>query len=57
MKEQRELVNKIKEVDEKEILKYLSGKIFNGNNIIEKFLNFFSLFYCRIVNIKIIEFK
>jgi hypothetical protein len=54
---QRELVNKIKTVEEKEVIKYLSGRIFNGNNFVEKFFNFFSLLYCRIVNIKVIEFK
>lgn len=57
IKEEREKVNKIKKVDEKEVLKYLSGKLFNGENIIERFFNFFSLLYCRIVNIKVIELK
>jgi GT2 family glycosyltransferase len=57
IKEERELVNKIKIIEEKEVIKYLSGKIFNGNNFVEKFFNFFSLFYCRIVNIKVIEIK
>jgi GT2 family glycosyltransferase len=57
IKEQRESVNRIKKISEQEVLGYLSGKIFNGNNIFEKFFNFFSLLYCRIVNIKVIEIK
>ena len=54
---ERKSVNRIKRADEKDVLKYLSGKMFNGNNFIEKYFNFFSLLYCRIVNIKTIEFK
>jgi GT2 family glycosyltransferase len=57
IKEQREKENRIKKVDEKNVIKYLSGKVFNGENIIERFFNFLSLLYCRIVNIKVIELK
>lgn len=57
IKKERNKVNKLKRADENEILKYLSGKIFNGNNIIEKYFNFFSLLYCRIMRIKVIEIK
>lgn len=57
IKEMRNEVIKIKTTDENDVLKNLSGKIFNGNNIFEKFINFFSLLYCRIFNIKVIENK
>ena len=54
---ERESVNEFKKIDEKEVIKMLSGKMFNGDNFIEKYFNFFSLLYCRIVNIRTIEFK
>jgi GT2 family glycosyltransferase len=57
IKEQREKENRFKKIDENEVIKYLSGKLFNGKNLLEKFLNFFSLLYCRILNIKVIEIK
>jgi len=57
IKEMRSEVIKIKTTDENDVLKNLSGKIFNGSNIFEKCVNFFSLLYCRIFNIKVIENK
>lgn len=57
IKEQREKDSRIKKVDEREVIKYLSGKFFNGENIFERFFNYFSILYCRIVNIKVIEVK
>ena len=57
IKKQREKENVTKKIDEREVIKYLSGKIFNGENFIERFFNFFSLIYCRIVNIKVIELQ
>ncbi len=55
--EQREKESRTKKVDEGEVIKYLSGKLFNGENIFERFFNFFSILYCRIVNIEVIEVK
>jgi GT2 family glycosyltransferase len=54
---QRNKENNYKKIDEKEVIKYLSGKLFNGENLFEKFFNFFSLLYCRVLNIKVIEHK
>jgi GT2 family glycosyltransferase len=50
-------ISKIKIINEEEILKSLSGKIFNGDNFFEKLINFLSLLYCRLFNIKVIEIK
>ena len=57
IKEQRENAERYKKIDERKVLIYLSGKVFNGENFIERFINFFSLMYCRIVNIKVIELR
>lgn len=54
-KVQKEELNKIKKIDENYVLSYLSGRIFNGENSFEKFINFFSVLYCRIVRINVIE--
>jgi len=57
IKKERDNIYKIKKVGENEVLKYLSGKLFNGNNFIERYFNFFSLLYCRLTSIKVIETK
>lgn len=54
---QRSLLNKIKLENEDYVLGYLSGKIFNGENIFEKTINSFSVFYCKLAGIKIMENK
>lgn len=51
----RKEVNGLKSVDEDEILKYLSGKIANGDNFMEKMLNSISLTYIKLVNLKVWE--
>ncbi|MBK8550803.1 MAG: hypothetical protein IPL53_06965 [Ignavibacteria bacterium] len=53
----RALLKSIKLIDDNHVLKYLSGKIFNGDNVFEKVINYFSIGYCKIVGIKIIENK
>lgn len=45
----------IKKISEEEVLMYLSGKVTNGNNFIEKALNILMLAYLKIVNIRVIE--
>ena len=55
IKKQRRLLNGYGKVKDGEVLKYISGKVFNGNNFIEKAANFFSILYCRIVRIKVYE--
>ncbi|MBI5403113.1 MAG: glycosyltransferase family 2 protein [Ignavibacteriae bacterium] len=57
IKSEREKIDRIKKVNENEVLNFLSGKIFNGNNFAEKYFNFFSLLYCRIARIKVMELK
>jgi len=56
IKTKRQFVKSGKKRNEDEILKLISGKIFNGENSIERFINFFSLLYCRITTIKVIEY-
>lgn len=57
IKHKRENLNKDKKISEDEVLKLISGKIFTGKNIFEKFINFFSILYCRIVSINILELQ
>lgn len=51
----RHELNKFKMVDEKEVLKFLTGKIFNGDNPFQNLIDFFSLLYCRLIRISILE--
>lgn len=48
-------LNKIKRSDENIVLNFLSGKIFNGSNAFERFINRISLGYCRLVRLPVIE--
>ncbi|MEO8209284.1 MAG: glycosyltransferase family 2 protein [bacterium] len=52
---ERKNLNSIKKVSDDNVLKFLSGKIFNNGNIFEKFVNSVSLFYCRLTGIRVIE--
>lgn len=52
IRKQRAELNSLKRVNETEVLKFLSGKIFNGENFWEKLINYFSPLYCRMVKIK-----
>lgn len=53
----RKDINKTKYESEDYVLGFLSGKIFNGSNVFEKTINYFSLLYCRLVNIPVVEIK
>jgi GT2 family glycosyltransferase len=55
--EQRDKENRIKKINEEEVIKYLSGKLFNGENFFERIFNYFSLWYCKIVKIKVFELQ
>lgn len=55
IKEQRHKLNKLKTVDDNEVLKFLSSKIFNGDNFLERVINYFSLAYCKLTRIFVIE--
>ena len=53
----RKELDHIKTVNENDIIKCLSGKVANGDNIIERLLNGISLTYLRLVNIKVLELQ
>ncbi len=57
IREQRAELKKIKIVNDDYVLGYLSGRIFNGDNIFERTVNSFSILYCRLAGIKIMENK
>lgn len=57
IREQRAELKKIKIVNDDYVLGYLSGRIFNGDNIFERTVNSFSILYCRLSGIKIMENK
>jgi hypothetical protein len=53
----RKEMNSIKVVNEHEVIKFLSGKIVNGDNLLEKLLNKISLTYLKLVKIKVLELQ
>lgn len=55
IKQQRKIINKYKIVSDDEVLKYISGKYFQGNNFFERLVNSLSLFYCKITRLKVLE--
>lgn len=55
IKKRKEL-NKYKKIKESEIIKFLSSRIFNGENTVERFVNNLSYLYSRITGIKPIEY-
>lgn len=55
IKEQRRIIKNYKIVSDNDILKLISSKIFNGSNILERFINSILFLYCKLTCIKIIE--
>jgi GT2 family glycosyltransferase len=55
IKKQRKEVFKLKRIKDDEVLKLISCKFFNGDNFFEKMINFFSLVYCKITGLKVLE--
>ena len=55
IKKQRKIISKYKSVSDNEVLKYISCKYFNGNNIFERIVNSLFLFYCKITRLKVLE--
>jgi GT2 family glycosyltransferase len=51
----RKHLKKMKQVSDDYVLKYISGKIFSGENAFEKFINKLSVFYCKLTGIRIME--
>lgn len=57
IRNERNILNNLKTADQNSVLKYISCKIFNGENIPERIINSLSLFYCKVVNLKTLENK
>jgi GT2 family glycosyltransferase len=53
--QQRRKYRLIKKVTDNEVLKYISGKVSNDNNIVSRILNKIILSYCKLTNIKVLE--
>lgn len=54
---QRKKIIKMKAAKDKDVLKFLSCKLFNGNNILEKIVNHISKAYCFIAGLRTVEFN
>ncbi|MBK8981153.1 MAG: glycosyltransferase family 2 protein [Ignavibacteria bacterium] len=46
-----------KRVNSSYVMRYISGKIFNGDNFFERLINFISISYCKITDITVLENK
>lgn len=55
IREHRRLLEGYQNLNEIEVLKYISGKVFNGDNLFARFSNSLSLFYCKLVGLKVFE--
>lgn len=54
---QRKKIKKMKITKDKDVLKFLSCKLFNENNILEKIVNQISKAYCFIAGLRTVEFN
>lgn len=52
---ERAYLKGLKKVSDDEVLKLISGKIFNGDDAAERIINYFSVLYCKLTFIRIIE--
>lgn len=57
IKSQRKQIIKFKSAGDNDVIKFLSCKLFNGNNILEKNVNYISKAYCFITGLRTFEFK
>ena len=55
IRKERAYLNSMKKVGDDEVMRYISGKIFNGNNIAERIVNTFSVGYCKLIGIHVYE--
>jgi len=55
IRNKRSILPRYNSKQERCVLELISGKIFNGDNILEKFVNSLSILYCRIVSLKVLE--
>ena len=51
----REALQLEKKVDEKEVIRFMTGKLTNGESAVGNLANIVSILYCRIVNLRVIE--
>ncbi len=51
----RKKLKSLKKLGDEDVLKLLSGRVFNGDNAAERFVNIFSLLYCRLAGIPVLE--
>lgn len=56
IKNEREKISGFKLVPDEKVISLLTYKLFNGNNILERFINYLSKLYCIILRIKTVEF-
>lgn len=52
---ERKILNSAKLRDELYVLGYLTSRLFNGDNILQRMINFISLIYCKLVFIRVLE--
>lgn len=57
IKSRRREIKKIKIAEDRDVLLFLSCKLFNGNNILEKIVNNISKTYCLITGLRTVEFN
>ena len=55
LRDYRCMLSGYKKNPDKNVLKFVSGKLFNGENIFIKLVNVMSILYCRIVRINVLE--
>ena len=55
--QKRDKLRKEQKVDDKNVIRYMTCKMTNGESVVGKMINSISLTYCRLVNLKTIEFN
>ncbi len=55
IREKQIYLNSLKKTNGRNVMRFISGKIFNGDNVFEKAINSISIFYCLLVNLNVIE--
>lgn len=57
IKNKRSEIKLNKRVNSSFVMSFISGKIFNGDNFIERLINLFSISYCKVTGIRVLENK
>lgn len=55
IKQHRRILSGYTRTPQNDVLKFISGKVFNGDNFLEKTFNSLSILYCRVVRLKVFE--